>query len=286
MAKKLVKPENVFQQLLKAVEALAGVHGVVSTKKGRPKKNSFAKTQPQTEFTNLKAGLDGLEAVKAEDILKLAQTAIEQHKSHYHALAVKLEELREQTADFEKRRRELASKASTYDWKMVHRDKEDFIGPFKLIHDKEFSRVLLDNKILFEAKCPSGSELFDLINDKRHELERSAKALWPKLRTTLCTIQDEDGNNRVVTWTQLAKHYKWKGLKSKQEEIKVLFNLVMLQNKSIGEGWSISTRPPSLDQQSGAFNLPCVDKPSAPIRVYAFRISCELPTVVEQELGV
>lgn len=269
MAKKKEAASNAYQALARASQLLLRAHDPKPAKADKPAEGDAKALLPPTAYAVAAALLALADEAAKEDVVELARKAAEAAAARAAILKADLESLKAKRGDHELRRRELADLAQGYDWTMVHRDKVDYIGPFTLDHAPEGSRLVLGKLKLRSLEYPSGLELFQAVKHERQRLEDAARALWPQLREKLLYLQQGGG---TATWAQLAKAFETPEATFKKVEAAALFALVWLRSGALEPGWSASTRPPALAQQSSAVSLPRIDKPGAPDRVFALRI--------------
>jgi hypothetical protein len=271
LVKKAETSASVYELLLKAAQQLARAHDAKPPRRAEPRKSprKAGPPPPSTEYASAAATLAAAESASRTDIVELARRAAEAASSRIAELRARVDDLKAKRGDHEARRRDLAEAAKEYDWSMVHRDKVDFIGPFNLDHAAEGSRLLLGKLKLRVMEYPSGVELFGAVKEERVRLEEAARSVWPRVKEKAQALQQESG---TATWGQLAKALEEPNASFKKIEASVVFALVMLRAGMLEPGWSLSTTPPSLAQQSGAISMPRIDRPGSPDRVHAIRI--------------
>lgn len=267
--RKVPEPLDPYKRLMKLAEWFARVHDSGSKKAGRPKLRSKQDEHSETEFSKLRRRFDELSKATGADLVGEATRVAELHEQRITEIRAQLNALKEQHTDIEKRRRDFAEAAAGYQWEMTHKDKVDCIGPLKIEHSNEVSRIYLGPYKLAVADFPSGIELFKLIKQQHLRLDEDARKNWLDLRSQLLSLQE---SNSQVTWLQLKGVQKLRGSKLKKKEPILIYSLVMLREGRLEPGWSLSSRPPSLAQQAESINIPRSDHPGAADRIHSFRI--------------
>lgn len=267
MPKKPSPPGSVYKELLRVAQVLSRAH---DPKPSAPSEvGGLAKSAtPATAYAALASQLALAEAAGKVDLLELARRAKEAAAARCRELRSGLEALRVERGDHEKRRRDLADVAQGYDWTTVHRETQDFIGPFRLDHSPERSRLFLGRVKLRVLEYPSGQEVFEAVRKERGRLEASARSVWPTLKAKVLSLQSSQG---TVTWPEIKATLEQPHAAFRTQEPVVLYALVLLRGGTLEPRWSLSTQPPALAQQSRAVVLPRIDKPGSPDKVYAIR---------------
>ncbi len=264
MATQRKPPANVYQELLEAVQRLARANAPKAPK--APPRTGAA----LTAVVALTQRLAEVEKALQGDLVSLARKALDTATTDRSSLLAELDSLKRERCDQEKRRRELADAAANYDWGIVHKDKQDFIGPLTLDHSPERSKIMLGRVALRSLDYPSGSEVFEAVMQERTRLEADARTVWPTMRNKLLPLQQAKGD--AITWKEIVAGLVEAGARGKKNEAGALFALVMLRQGVLDAQWSIATRPPALAQQRESIILPRIDKPGAPDKVFAFKI--------------
>lgn len=266
MAKKVSQPRSVYQELLKHAQLLVRTH----EPKALPRAEAVGRAKSvATEYAALAAQLVLAEAAAKVDLLELARRVGDTAAARARELQVALAALQADRGNVERRRRQLADLAANDAWAMLHREKQDFIGPLTLDHTPERTRLLLGKVKLVDLGCPSAQEVLDAVGEQRRQLEAAARAVWSCLKEKLVALQGLQG---VVTWPQVKGAFEPPKGAFKRVEQGVLFALVLLRQGSLEPGWALHTQPPALAQQSRAVVLPRIDRPGSPEKVFALRI--------------
>lgn len=148
---------------------------------------------------------------------------------------------------------------SKYDWQVRIRDKQDDVGPLTIRYASEFLTINISEVIVGSYSVSDALRLFENFNATRNVLAREAYELW-KDRISRFVFR------RRVTARDLITHV---GVHKKGP---LLYALAMARAgfyEPLRAFWIV---PPTLQQQSQCFNLPRVDKPGMPDRVFALQI--------------
>jgi hypothetical protein len=259
-----------YQDLLRAAQRLARTHDTkpAPASEGEPKLGPSA-----TVYAVLAARLAAAESAETGDLVEVARRAVEAAAATRIAWKAELESLMTERGDFEKRRRELNAATQGYDWAIVHKEKEDFLGPFSLDHTPAKSRILLGRTKLLVLDYPAGQEVFEAVKSERKRLEAAARELWPTMKERLLPLQS--ALDSTITWPQVVAALTDPDVPFKKREPAVLYTLSLLRAGQLEPNWSLSTLPPALAQQRDSVVLPRIDKPGSPDKVFALRLEPE-----------
>jgi hypothetical protein len=255
--------DHTHRQIAKALQRLSRVFG----EKPIPAAPATAR---QSEFTRLALQLKLADQALAADVEALIRSAIAQDREQRTVWAMRLEAIKAERGDVERRRRELAAAVQGWDWAIVHFDQRDAIGPFAVQHTAEASTVKLAKLRIEKLDFPTGAEIFAAVKAARERLELEARALWPDLKRALLPLQVAPGSS--IPWKQLLDAAGGSGPTARKHEPAVVFALLLLRAGALEDGWSLQTRPPALAEQDDAISLPRLDRPGDSTRVHAVRI--------------
>jgi hypothetical protein len=258
-------PPNTYQRLARAAQRYARAFA-------SPSSDERDKTAATTAVARLRSELAAAEEALAEDLVSLATAAVDDARRARDGIADELSHREREWRDTAKVREALATAARGWDWRIEHKDRRDFIGPFTVEHAPGNVRLLLGRVRLKTLDHPTGEEVFDAIRAERERLEAEARAEWPAVRGAL--LERQRAPDDAVPWRALAEALSPDAPLRKREPAVVLA-LALLREGALEPGWTLSTRPPSLAHQKDALSLPRIDRPGSPDKIYALRVDRE-----------
>lgn len=261
MAKKQ-RDESIYQRLVRLSQLNAKAFDRRETKAGD------ATARPLTEVARLLAELTSAEQALKEPLIDVATRVVAEGTKVRNELARKLDALKHERMDVEKRRQEFARVAENWDWKVAHRERRDHVGPFTLEHDPDKTQIKLGNCKLAVLRCPSGEEIFGTVKLERARLEREAGTAWGRVK--MATLAEQGDSS--LPWAKLKAALDSKETPFKKHEAAVLFALALAREGLMEAGATLQTKPPALSQQKGAISLPRITQPGNADRVHALRI--------------
>jgi hypothetical protein len=227
-----------------------------------------------TAVARLRHALAEAEDALTSDLVALATAAMDEARRERERIANELSEREREWRDTAKVRDALAKAAAGWDWRIEHKDRRDFIGPFTLEHAPGHVKLLLGRIRLKALDHPSGEEVFAEVQTERKRLETAARSEWPSIRAAL--LDRQRAPDDVVPWRELAAALS-PGAPLRKREPAVILALALVREGSLEPGWALSTRPPSLAHQKDALTLPRIDRPGSPDKIYALRIDRASP---------
>jgi hypothetical protein len=256
-------PQNDHRQLARAVKRLARTFD--------EKPASTPPTDPirQSEFTRMSAQVKAADQALTMDLEALARQVIERARAQRADWSARLDAIRGERGDVERRRRELAAAAQGWDWPVAHFDQRDAVGPFTIQHTANASIVKLGRLRLEKLEFPSGAEVFGAVRAARERLDREARDLWPDLKRTLLPLQEAPGSS--ITWKRLLAAAAV-GSAARKREPAIVFALALLRAGELETGWSLQTRPPALAEQRDSVSVPHIRRPGDATRAHAVRL--------------
>lgn len=146
-----------------------------------------------------------------------------------------------------------------YDWRFRIREREDDVGILTVRYSGNKVTLLVEKVVVETFTATDAASLFAQFNVVRNRLAVEAWDLWN-------TRMDRFMLRRRVTWKEALNHA------GTHRKAQLLFMLSMIRG-GLYRGISMSSLPPVLSQQSDATNLPRVDKPGYPDRIYLIQLS-------------
>lgn len=146
-----------------------------------------------------------------------------------------------------------------YDWGFRIRELEDDVGLITVRYSVDKVTLLVEKVIVGQFPKVDAPTLFNDLNKTRNRLVSEAFNLWR-------TRMDRFMLRRRVTWKEALNHA------GTHRKAQLLFMMSMIRG-GLYRGISMSSLPPVLSQQSDATNLPRVDKPGYPDRIYLIQLS-------------
>ena len=168
LAKKVQKPETVYQQLAKAAQRYGKAY--------EPRVQDAPPPGMTTEVQDLRDRLTAAEAARRESLVDLAQKVAAVADAAHADIVARLQVLEAERGDTNRRRNEFAAAASGYDWRVEHKQDRDFIGPFTIEHKPGQSVIKLGTTKVAVRAFASGAELFEAVKAERARLEVAARA--------------------------------------------------------------------------------------------------------------
>lgn len=145
-----------------------------------------------------------------------------------------------------------------YDWGFRIRETEDDVGLLTVKYGQETVAFYIEKSAVGLCSPANAKDLFDFFNAARNSLAQRAWELWN-------TRMERFMLRRRVTWKEALRHA------GSHQRAELLFALAMVKAGKYGD-LEFGTLPPALSQQRDAVNLPRVDKPGYPDRVYLIQI--------------
>lgn len=214
-----------------------------------------------SRYALLDARIEAMQKAPTADLSRLAQLVAADIDRQLEVERVELAEWKQAWGDVEPRRRDLADVAARAGREMVHREREDHLGPFTLRHQGPRTRLMLEGHNLGAFEYASGEELFEAIVAQEARLGEAACKLWPRLEA--CAREHRD----PLPWSRLCELVLGP---DKKPTADLLYAMGLLRDGALAPGWTVSTLPPSLSQQREAISLPRPSRPGAPDRAFAF----------------
>lgn len=146
-----------------------------------------------------------------------------------------------------------------YDWGFRIRELEDDVGLITVRYSVDKVTLLVEKVIVGQFPKVDAPTLFNNLNKTRNRLVSEAFNLWR-------TRMDRFMLRRRVTWKEALKHA---GTHNKAQ---LLVMLSLIRSGAYG-AIRMDSLPPVLSQQNDAVNLPRVDKPGHPDRVYLIQLT-------------
>lgn len=260
---------NDYQQLAKAAQRIAKTF----TERSTGSDGGAAGDAAYTEVEALAVRAKAMDEALALDLVALARQVVEGAGAQRNETARRLLDLKNERADVDRRRDQLAKAAIGYDWGMQHTGKRDFIGPLTIEHFPEASVILVGKVRRGKLVYPSGQELFDAVKVQRADLEKQAKEIWEEMKRRIVPLQRTPES--TIPWSEVVGALSTPELPFKKREASVLYALSLLRAGRMEGGWSASFRQPTLAQQNekDAITLPRIDRPGSPDRIAALRLN-------------
>ena len=258
--------KSVYAELVAAAQRLARAAERGGADPGP--QNSRGNRRPSTEIARLEERLASLTEATSTDVALLATQAIEAATGLRNRLQNSFDGLKAERSDPEQRRRDFANTLAAYDWAVGHRERHDFLGPFGFVNTPASAKTPLGKTKVCTLAYPSAAEVFGAVRELRQQLEARALALWPQIKATLLPLQE---GATGLTWAQIVAALGSSETPARKvDDEAVLFALVWLRHGSLEPGWHVSTSAPALAQQKDSVQLPRIDKPGSPDKVYRF----------------
>lgn len=163
-------------------------------------------------------------------------------------------------SNVDRRRNELAVLLDRYDWPVVHRSEEDYVGPMTLVHGADDVTFKLEDFKVKTVKVKTGRDVFDALVAERKRLDAASRDVWPKLLAAWSTR----GSIPVRGWKALVALDP----SFPKQKVEVLYTLSRVRDGRF-PGYVLSTSPPTLAQQRDAVNIPSAMRPNYPDRAHA-----------------
>lgn len=146
-----------------------------------------------------------------------------------------------------------------YDWRFRIREREDDVGIITVRINQDTVTLLVEKVQVEQFRCPDAQTLFATFNRVRNRLATEAWELWN-------TRMDRFMFRRRVTWKEALHHAG----SHRKAQLLVMLSLI---RAGLYGNINFQSLPPVLSQQSDAVNLPRVDKPGHPDRIYLIQLS-------------